>query len=213
MTVVHDSHADAAQGVRGFRWLTGIIALLLLLAAARFVRSWTGSGRGASETVAERSELVLTAGGLQRKGEAGFFTGLILDRHPGGTLRSRSAVSNGLLHGVSEAWHTNGVRELTENFLAGRSDGVRTRWDAAGNRVAETAVRNGKLDGLHREWHANGQLAVELTLRDGLPEGVSRRWSADGNLVGEWMVRNGAVVPPAPGAPERSVAGKNGGRP
>jgi len=125
--------------------------------------------------------------------ETNAFTGVMVDFYPDGTLQSRTAVSNGVLNGLSEGWWTNGVLAVRETFTAGRSEGVRTKWDMSGNRIAETDIRQGRIEGLHREWHTNGQPSVEVTMVAGLPHGVSRKWTLDGKLAGQWILSNGVV--------------------
>jgi len=96
-----------------------------------------------------RNQLVLQQGRLMKTSQTNAFTGLMVEFYPDGTLQSRSAVSNGLLHGVSEGWHTNGVLAITEVFVSGTSHGTRTKWDAASNRIAETDIREGEIEGLN----------------------------------------------------------------
>ena len=142
----------------------------------------------------DRKELVLKDGLLVRNGQSNAFTGLMLESYPDGNLQSRSAVSNGLLEGLSEGWHTNGVLAVRESFVGGRSHGVRTKWDAASNRIAESSIREAKIHGFHREWHANGQLALDAEMADGQPHGEVWKWSADGLPVGRWILSNGVVL-------------------
>lgn len=142
----------------------------------------------------DRKELVLQDGHLVRNGESNAFTGLMLEFYPDGTLQSRSAVSNGVLHGLSEGWHTNGVLAVQETFVLGRSEGIRTKWDPASNRIAESSIHDAKIHGFHREWHANGRLILEASMSEGQPHGLVRKWSPEGVLIGQWTLSNGVVV-------------------
>lgn len=144
--------------------------------------------------------------------ETNLFTGLMVDFYPDGTLQSRSAVSNGLLHGLSEGWWTNAVLAVRETFREGRSHGVRTKWDIEARQISETDIREGRIDGFHREWHTNGQLAVEAAMASGLPSGRSRRWSPDGALVGQWSLSNGVVVTSMTNAVELQALAQKGAR-
>ena len=160
-----------------------------------------------------RNQLVLQQGRLMKISKTNAFTGLMVEFYPDGTLQSRSAVSNGLLHGVSEGWHTNGVLAVRETFRDGRSHGLRTKWDIESRRISELDIREGRIDGFHREWHTNGQLVVEVAMASGLPSGQSRRWSPDGTLVGQWSLSNGVVVTSMTNAVELQALAQKGGTP
>jgi antitoxin component YwqK of YwqJK toxin-antitoxin module len=160
-----------------------------------------------------RNQLVLQQGRLMKISQTNAFTGLMVEFYPDGTLQSRSAVSNGLLHGVSEGWHTNGVLAITEVFVSGTSHGTRTKWDAASNRIAETDIREGEIEGLHREWHTNGKPSLEVTMARGKAQGVARKWSLEGELAGQWVMSNGVVIQAITNATELGALTQTGGRP
>jgi antitoxin component YwqK of YwqJK toxin-antitoxin module len=160
-----------------------------------------------------RNQLVLQQGRLMKTSQTNAFTGLMVEFYPDGTLQSRSAVSNGLLHGVSEGWHTNGVLAITEVFVSGKSHGTRTKWDAASNRIAETDIREGEIEGLHREWHTNGKPSMEVTMARGKAQGVARKWSLEGELAGQWVMSNGVVIQAITNATELGALTQTGGRP
>jgi antitoxin component YwqK of YwqJK toxin-antitoxin module len=160
-----------------------------------------------------RNQLVLQQGRLMKISQTNAFTGLMVEFYPDGTLQSRSAVSNGLLHGVSEGWHTNGVLAITEVFVSGKSHGTRTKWDAASNRIAETDIREGEIEGLHREWHTNGKPSMEVTMARGKAQGVARKWSLEGELAGQWVMSNGVVIQAITNATELGALTQTGGRP
>jgi antitoxin component YwqK of YwqJK toxin-antitoxin module len=160
-----------------------------------------------------RNQLVLQQGRLMKTSQTNAFTGLMVEFYPDGTFQSRSAVSNGLLHGVSEGWHTNGVLAITEVFVSGKSHGTRTKWDAASNRIAETDIREGEIEGLHREWHTNGKPSLEVTMARGKAQGVARKWSLEGELAGQWVMSNGVVIQAITNATELGALTQTGGRP
>ena len=181
----------------GGRWAVVRAVLLAAIGLALLVTYLETRQRpkSAEATVeVDRKELVLKDGLLVRNGGSNAFTGLMLESYPDGTLQSRSAVSNGLLEGLSEGWHTNGVLAVRESFVGGRSHGVRTKWDAASNRIAESSIREAKIHGFHREWHTNGQLALDAEMVEGQPHGEVWKWSDDGLPVGRWILSNGVVV-------------------
>jgi len=140
------------------------------------------------------AELIRRDGVLMEKAGSHPFSGWLVERQPAGSLRSRSWISNGILSGVSEGWHTNGVLLIREQFVAGLSEGPVTRWRDDGSKLSEGVARAGKLEGVFRRWHANGQLAEEVTLRAGEPQGLSRAWYPGGSLKAEVQLDGGNVV-------------------
>ncbi|MBL9170837.1 MAG: toxin-antitoxin system YwqK family antitoxin [Verrucomicrobiales bacterium] len=141
-----------------------------------------------------RSELRLLEGRLTRLGSSNAFSGFVIERYPAGLMMSRSAVSNGLLNGISQGWYTNGQIQVIEHFQNGISHGLRTKWYEGGQKLSEVEVVQGKLSGRFQRWHETGGLAEEVELRDGLPEGVSRSYFASGSLKARAELRQGKVV-------------------
>ena len=196
--------------IGGARWLlvSGFLVAAILILV---LKPWPRELVPAEQV--SRKQLVLQQGRLMKTSQTNAFTGLMVELYPDGALQSRSAVSNGLLHGVSEGWHTNGVLAVRETFREGRSHGLRTKWNIESRRVSEVDIREGRIDGFHREWHTNGQLAVEVAMASGLPSGQSRRWSPDGGLVGQWSLSNGVVVTSVTNAVELQALAQKGGTP
>lgn len=122
------------------------------------------------------------------------FTGWVTEHYSSGALRSRSKVAAGRLEGPSEGWHTNGVLQVREVFVAGLSEGVVTKWHADGTKASEGTSRAGKYEGTFRRWHTNGVLAEELNLVAGEPHGVARSWFPSGNPKAEATLEHGRVV-------------------
>lgn len=122
------------------------------------------------------------------------FTGFVTENHPTGEPKSRSAVAEGRLHGLSEGWHTNGVRQVEEHFVAGRSHGLRTKWHPSGQKASEAPIVSGQIEGVFRRWHENGALAEEITLARGVPNGPARSWHPDGSLKASATMKDGQVV-------------------
>lgn len=192
--------------------VVGMILFVAVLSLAIGLRRWRPSGEAvASEETVGRDRLVLREGRWMKTDETNAFTGRMVEFYPDGTLQSRSAVSNGVLHGISEGWWTNAVLAVRETFHEGRSHGVRTKWDMEGRRIAEADIRDGQIDGFHREWHTNGQLAVEVSMAGGKPQGVSRKWNSEGVLVGQWSLSNGVVVKSMTNAVELQALAQKGG--
>ncbi len=141
-----------------------------------------------------RTNLVLEEGRLRQPGSVTPFSGLMLEHYPDGVLRSRSAVTNGLLHGLSEGWYTNKQIQVSENFKEGVSHGLRTKWYPGGAKQSEAQIVNGKLNGTFRKWHENGTLSEQAELSANQPEGVSLAWFPSGSLKARVAMKHGQPI-------------------
>jgi antitoxin component YwqK of YwqJK toxin-antitoxin module len=138
--------------------------------------------------------LRLTNGVLVQVGTTNIFTGVMAEKYPGGELRSRSSISNGVLWGVSEGWHTNGQLQVREQFRAGIAEGLRTKWETNGAKISEAMIAGGKLNGPFRRWHRNGVLAEEVKMKNGQPDGLARAWYPSGCPKAEMRMAAGSIL-------------------
>ena len=177
-------------------YLLGGVALVLLLAAAglRIGRSPRPVSALSLPPEVDRSSLVLQVGRWVRPPGDAPFCGLMTDRYPDGQLMSRSAVSNGVLNGLSEGWHPNGALQIAEHFENGRSHGLRAKWYSSGAKQSEVTVRDGRLHGTLRRWHENGRLAESIPLSNGEPDGVSWAFYPSGRTQARARHAHSALV-------------------
>lgn len=143
---------------------------------------------------ASRAELELRSARLYRLGASNTFNGWLVEFHKDDSPRSRSAITNGQLHGLSQGWHTNGQLQVSEQFVEGVSQGTRTKWSAGGAKLSEAAIVNGQFHGTYRRWHENGALAEQVEFSAGQPEGVSLAWFESGFLKARAASRAGQVI-------------------
>jgi antitoxin component YwqK of YwqJK toxin-antitoxin module len=158
-----------------------------------------------------RTNLVFKESRLLEINGATPFSGFMVEHYTDGVLRSRSAVTNGLLHGLSQGWHTNGQLQVSEYFKAGVSHGLRTKWYANGTKLSEATIVEGVLSGPFRRWHENGTLAEEVEMRNGQPDGIANAYLPDGRLKTQVRLENGKVINQTPqkqGEPGASMARK-----
>lgn len=134
------------------------------------------------------------AGRLYLAGDARPFTGLVTDLYDGGELKSRSAVSNGLLEGLSEGWSTNGQRQVEEYFAGGVSHSRRTKSYPSGSRLSEAMIVHGQLDGIFQRWHENGQMSERVEMSEGRPNGLSLAYHPSGSLKARVRLEEGKVL-------------------
>jgi antitoxin component YwqK of YwqJK toxin-antitoxin module len=195
MNSIHPS--SASPRARWGKRLLFIVAVLGVAGLAWFLNHTprtAPSGPAENKVEVLRAELELKTGRLHRIGSPTPFTGSMLERSADGSLRSRSAISNGLLHGLSEGWHTNGQIQVAEQFKEGISHGQRTKWYADGAKLSEAMIANGQLHGSFRRWHTNGEMAEEVQLKDGQSDGLSKAYFPSGFMKSRAMMRSGKVV-------------------
>ena len=142
----------------------------------------------------DRSELMLRGDQLCRRGEAQPFSGAMVERSRNGSLQSRSQIVQGVLHGVSEGWHTNGQLQVREYFDRGVSQGRRTKWHPNGSKLSEVMIVSGKLEGVFLRWHENGALAERVRMRQGQPDGTAESFHPSGFLKARATLRDGRLL-------------------
>jgi len=141
-----------------------------------------------------RQGLALREGRWYRIGESNPFTGWMADYYANGAPLFRSAVSNGLLNGVSEGWYTNGQMQIRETYKDSVADGLREKWYENGQRKSEAMIAQGKLEGTFRSWHENGQLSEKFELVQGQPDGEAWAFYSSGFARARTEVRAGHVL-------------------
>ena len=114
-----------------------------------------------------------------------------------------------VLHGASERWYADGVKQLEVHYTDGlrdgpritwfdngqmwangtykhgREDGVWTAWWPNGFRQREWHMRDGAWDGMYTEWHDNGEKKKQVEFVDGLRQGPMTMWDDRGNVIFE----------------------------
>lgn len=173
----------------------GVVPLVIIaLAAVILLAVGWWCARPAKLLEVDRSTLALRDGALYRVGDTTPFTGLMVERYPDGTLKSRASISRGVLDGLTEGWHTNGQLQVREYFHRGLSDGTRVKWYANGAVESEAQIAAGKLEGTFRRWRPDGSLAEKVQLRDNLPDGISMAYYPSGFLKRRVQLEAGKVV-------------------
>jgi antitoxin component YwqK of YwqJK toxin-antitoxin module len=179
------------------RSLVGVVLpALVVIAFAALISRRPSEPTGIVKPLPELSmaDLVLEDGRLRQPGNPAPFTGQVVEGYPDGALRSRSAVSNGLLHGLSQGWYTNGQLQISEHFRNGVSHGVRTKWYPHGLKLSEASIENGQLHGVFRRWHENGVLSEDVNFSHGEPEGISLAYFQSGFLKTRVRMQAGNVL-------------------
>jgi len=167
--------------------LGAVVSAALILGWVRFHRTDFSTKAAAERTAAE---LVRQADRLCEKDGGRPFTGWLVERYPDAALKSRSWLSNGVLHGISEGWYTNGTLQVREHYADGISKGEVTRWSEDGAKESEGTALDGKLEGVFRRWYPTGQLSDEVHFRSGVPKGLSTAWPPYRSLKAEVRPQN-----------------------
>jgi len=165
-----------------------------LLGGVVFVATRHRSVPPAPPAQAHRKQLEFRDGRWYAPGQTNGFNGLLFETYDNGAMKSRSAVSNGWLQGLSQGWHTNGQLQVEEYFVAGLSHGRRTKWYANGAKMSEATIVEGKLHGTFRRWHENGAPAETMEMRQGQPEGLSCAYYPSGFLKAQARLHDGKLV-------------------
>lgn len=192
MRILPSRKSGAAQS----RTLAVVVVLAVVVGIVAFLinrprRSDPRAAIPAAPAELSRTNLVLEDGRLRPAGMTNPFTGFMVEHFPTGSLRSRSAISNGLLHGVSEGWFTNAQLQVSEHFKEGVSHGLRTKWYSSGTKQSEAAIADGKLHGTFRKWHENGVLSEQVEFIADRPEGLSVAYYPSGFLKARVTMRDG----------------------
>ena len=168
------------------------IGVLLLIAAAAVAVFYPRSAPILVEV--DRSALESREGKLYLKGGEKLFTGIMTEHHPGGTVLSRSEVRDGVLHGLSRGFYTNGQVQVAESFEFGLSHGLRVKWRADGSKESEAEIVQGKLHGIFKRFHPNGEIAEEARMINGEVDGESKAFYPSGYLKALARLEAGKVL-------------------
>ncbi len=141
-----------------------------------------------------QGDLERTDGRLAAADSGETFSGTMVSHYPDGTLRSRSEVVEGRLHGVSEGWYPDGTRETREHFREGVSHGIRERWYPNGQLASRAEIVDGRLHGVFRRWHENGTPAQVIHMREGTAHGLSLGYFPSGYLQARVELNNGDII-------------------
>lgn len=193
-----DVRASDRTGSRRTRIGLILGALIGLLAAVVYLlpRPVTPTQIAEAPVVADVDSTALERrdGLLYPKGETNPFSGWMTETHPDGSLRSRSQVVNGQLHGLSEGWSAEGRLQVQEPFERGVAHGIRTKWYPSGGTQSVAHIVHGQLQGPFRRWHENGVLAEDVRMERGQPHGLSLAYYPSGYLKAQVRLDQGKVL-------------------
>jgi len=121
--------------------------------------------------------------------EAGLFSGYLVEYYPGGTLKTKSAYSDGLLESVSYGYYSTGEVMYVRPYVKGEKHGRHTGYYRDGSLKFLYHFAEGRSVGNHREWYHGGLLAQDLNYLDGQPFGPQKMWRPDGKIRSNYVIR------------------------
>ena len=180
-------------GVRSFLhafgpWLWMVFASILLI---------LGCDSSSPEVLPERGleDLIKIGDQLMDPDTREPFSGWVIDFYPEGEVRrSRSAMDQGKLHGLSLGFAMEGWVEVEETFVRGVSHGLRKRYHAKDTLASEESIVDGLLHGETRKWHPNGKLSEVVSYERGMAHGTAMGWHDDGSLKARVILEQGQIV-------------------
>ncbi len=187
-----DSTAKRTPGRRPFIRL--LLAAGLVAGGILILRSLLPDPEQEALTELTRADLEREDEVLRIRDDGTIFSGYLVSHYPDGTLRSRSRVVDGRLHGLSEGWYADGTPEISEQFREGVSHGVRLRWHPNGEMASRAEIADGQLHGDFRRWRADGTLWQVIRMRENQPHGLSKAYFPSGYLETRTEMERGAVV-------------------
>ncbi len=187
---------DATAGRFPGRRVVTVLLLAGAVAAGVFhvFRSPVPDSQPDALTEMIRDDLEREGAVLRIRDDGTIFSGYLVSHYPDGTLRSRSRVVDGKLHGLSEGWYADGTPEIREAFHEGVSHGVRYRWHPNGEMASRTEIEDGRLHGEYRFWREDGTLFQLMSMRDDRVHGVSKAYFPSGYLQARAEVDRGVVI-------------------
>jgi len=178
-----------------FGWFALVVLALVTVALIRRGSHFkTPASESAKIQEVDRTHLLFREGKWYQLPLTNLFTGWMLEHYPDGSLCSRSAVSNGLLNGVSEGFYTNGQLQIREFYRDSVADGSREKWYEDGRKKSEATIVSGRLEGTFRSWHENGQLAEQIEMKQGSPDGQAWAFYRSGYVKAETLVSSGKIL-------------------
>lgn len=89
------------------------------------------------------------------------------------------------------AWHTNGRKRISTNYINGERSLYWIGWSHSGAKVLSGFCDKGSKNGKWTEWYENGKKKIEETYVDGKRHGIRTEWYENDNKKSEGYYFNG----------------------
>jgi antitoxin component YwqK of YwqJK toxin-antitoxin module len=165
------------------------IGLILVPIAALLLSFMTACSEEMREVERSDASVRSTRGTILVDGHP--FTGILIDRHDNGSVKSRTPYREGREEGEARAWYPDGRMKEKGSYENGRKIGVHTGWWENGSRRYRYEFVDDLHHGSAREWYPGGALFRSFSYRRGQEEGAQRMWNEDGSLKLNYAVLDG----------------------
>lgn len=115
---------------------------------------------------------------------------VIVEHFPNGRMARSSTFKNGLQHGMTRTWYSDGNLESERSYKRGEKDGLHTGWWQNGHKQYEYHFTNGAYEGSFKEWYANGRPLHAFEYSGGR-EVSAVGWRENGKTYINFVMRNG----------------------
>ena len=108
--------------------------------------------------------------------------GLSQTWYSNGTLKTEAYYVDNKAHGVFRNYYDNGTQEREAVYAHDQLDGLQRRWNDNGQLLEEEGYQNGKRFGWTRKYYPNGERRFEARYYNGLRHGPLREFSYEGHM-------------------------------
>jgi antitoxin component YwqK of YwqJK toxin-antitoxin module len=122
-----------------------------------------------TEIRVEYSDLELDGAGVCRLYQGVLFTGIAVDRWPGGELRTETTFEEGYPDGPEREWYASGQMAAERTFYAGGAHGVSREWTEDGRLKSEATFEYTVLVS-RRVYDLEGRIIDDYVLRETDPQ-------------------------------------------
>ncbi|MBL8995252.1 MAG: toxin-antitoxin system YwqK family antitoxin [Spirochaetia bacterium] len=119
------------------------------------------------------------------------FTGQVVEKYPGGNLKSRTSYQTGKRFGTAETWYPTGGKDAVRYYKNGEKEGTHEAWWPNGQLRFRYFFRNGETEGDQWEWYSNSAPATHFQYRKGHEAGPQVAWRENGKPYINLVITNG----------------------
>ena len=139
------------------------------------------------------SKVLLTDGLTYEIGEKSPYSGIIFDTHSNGVKKLEAQYVAGKAHGTQHTWYENGTRRTSVNYQDGKEHGTAMEWHPDGKEKTLVRYEKGAATGEHLTWHTNGKRSLRANYVGGKLDGAMQHWFPDGSPASQTPFVNGNI--------------------
>ncbi len=116
------------------------------------------------------------------------FSGILVDKYPNDSIKSKCQYSLGKRHGNYEGWYPDGSRWFKRLYLEGKKEGIHLTWWPDGAKKSFYPFKNGFKEGNHKDWFNDGTLFKDFNYMKGYEFGYQKMWRPDGKIRANYYI-------------------------